>query len=543
MRSSRLIAVAISLMLTFSTSCKKDARQEFDKSKAESYPVSGGSYVAAALGDATYLNPVLSTDSASNDINSLVYNGLVKYDKDIQLIPELAQSWEITEGGRVVTFRLRQDVKWHDGQPFTSADVKFTFEKLIDPKILSAFSSDYVIVKKVETPDPYTFRVIYNEPFAPAIESWGIGIIPKHIWENGDFRTHPANRKPVGTGPYIFENWIPNEKITLRANPNYFLGTPYITRYIYRIIPDMSVQFLELRQGTWGGMTPTPEQYNAYDEFFWAYDKYHYPAFRYDYIAFNLKNPLFQDKRVRQAIAEAISKDDIIKGVYQGLAVPATGPFPVTSWAYNPDVKPWPYDPERAKALLAEAGWKDTDGDGILDKDGKPFAFTLVTNQGNKVRESIAQVAQMSLQKIGIKMEIRILEWSVFIHKYVDERAFEAVLLAWNLARDPDAYAIWHSSQKGKSQYNFVSYNNPEVDRLLELGRRTFGIEKRRPIYQKIHELIAADIPYVFLVVPEALPVVHKKFMGVELAPAGLGWNFEKWFIPTQWQGKTAMAS
>jgi len=482
------------------------------------------------------LNPLLSTDSASGDINNLIFNGLLKYDKDIHLVGDLAESWEVTEGGKVITFHLRKGVLWHDGRPFTSADVLFTYQMLVDTNTRTAFASDYKLVEKAEAPDPLTFRVRYAEPFAPALESWGMGIIPKHVYEGHDINTCEANRHPIGTGPFVFSEWVPDEKIVLKANLQYFRGRPPLDRYIYRIIPDMSVQFLELRQGTLGGMTPTPDQYNGYPEFFESYDKYHYPAFRYDYLAFNLTNPLFKDRRVREAISESINREEIIEGVYQGLAVPATGPFPPASWAYNPDVKAPAFDLEDAKKKLADAGWVDHDNDGIIDKDGKPFEFTLSTNQGNKVRESIAQVIQNSLKKIGIRMDIRIVEWSVFIHKYVDEKQFEAVLLAWSLSRDPDCHAIWHSSNNKTGQYNFVSYSNPEVDRLIDEGRRTFDLEKRKVIYHKIHALIAADVPYAFLVVPESLPVVHKKYIGVEQAPAGIGWNFDRWFIPKAWQ-------
>jgi peptide/nickel transport system substrate-binding protein len=270
-------------------------------------------------------------------------------------------------------------------------------------------------------------------------------------------------------------------------------------------------------------MAPTPDQYNGYDEFFLEYDKYKYPAFRYDYIAFNLKNPLFEDRRVRTAIAHGINIQEIIAGVYQGLAVQATGPFPQASWAFNKDVPPISYDVEKAKSLLKEAGWTDSDGDGFLDKGGQKFAFTLILNQGNTVRESIAQIAQSNLKDLGIDVTVRILEWSVFIHKYIDEGQFDACVLAWSLSRDPDCTTIWHSSEIGKAKYNFVGYKNPEVDQLLVEGRETFDLARRQKIYRRIHALIADDVPYVFLVNPMSLPVIHKKLRGVELAPAGLG--------------------
>ncbi|MCG3203385.1 MAG: Oligopeptide-binding protein AppA [Elusimicrobia bacterium] len=537
-----LAGAQILFFLLTACSSVSQTKDKYDPTKVDLTPVNGGSYVEASISDASYLNPILAKDSASSEINNLVFNGLLKFDKSLQITGDLAESWDVSHQGKTITFHLRKNVQWHDGVPFTSADVLFTYHMLIATHTQTAFGEDYKLITKAETPDPFTFRVTYGEPFAPALESWGMGIIPKHIYEGHDINTFKANRQPIGTGPFVFKEWIPDEKIVLTANPHYFRGRPPLNRYIYRIVPDMSVQFLELRQGSLGGMSPTPDQFNGYPEFFDSYNKFHYPAFRYDYVAFNLTHSLFSDIRVRQAISESINRQEIIDGVYQGLAVPATGPFPPTSWAYNPNVKVPAYDLEAAKNKLAAAGWIDHDGDGLLDKNGKIFEFTLTTNQGNKVRESMSQIIQNSLRRIGIKMDIRIVEWSVFL-KYMEEKQFEAVLLGWNLARDPDCHAIWHSSNIGKGQYNFVTYKNTEVDQLIEEGRHTFDREKRKNIYQKIHALIANDTPYAFLVVPESLPVVHKKYIGVEQAPAGIGWNFEEWFIPKAWQTKNELRS
>lgn len=529
------VAGAVALMAL--VSCRTNpSSKSYDPAQIDASPAVGGSYVEASIGDATFLNPLLASDSASSDINAQIYNGLVKYDKDIKIVGDLADHWDVTDQGKTLTFHLRRDVKWHDGVPFTSDDVLFTYRKLIDPKTRTPFASDYLQVKKAETLGPYIFRVHYDKPFAPAVESWGMGIIAKHVYEKDDINSSPANKHPIGTGPFIFHSWKTDEKIELTANPNYFEGRPYFDRFIYRIIPDLSVEFLELRQGSLSMMSPTPDQYNGYSEFFQQYNKFKYPAFRYDYMAFNLKNSLFQDVRVRKAIAHAINKSEIIAGVYEGLAVSATGPFPPASWAFNPEVPDMKYDPEEAKRLLKEAGWADHDGDGILDKDGKKFTFTLILNQGNTIRESIAQIIQNNLKTLGIDVTIRVLEWSVFIQKYIDEQQFDACILAWNLSRDPDCETIWHSSEIGKAKYNFVSYKNPEVDKLLIEGRQTFDQSKRQKIYRRIHALIANDVPYVFIAYPMSLPVVHKKILGVELAPAGLGWNFNKWYVPKAWQ-------
>lgn len=534
-RPQRFGALALAIGF-FLTGCRSQSLPETNYSSIAQEPAAGDAYVEASIGDATYLNPVISSDSASNDIIGQVYNGLVKYDKDIKLVGDLAESWEIKQGGLEIVFRLRKNVRWHDGEPFTAEDVKFTFERLIDPNVKTPFGADYLLVKKFEVLDSHTIRIFYKEPFSPALESWGMGIVPKHIFEKGDFNSHPANRAPIGTGPYKFVEWKTDEKIVLVANPDYFEGKPYIDRFIYRIIPDSAVQFLELRQESIDTMGLTPDQYKAFPEFFRSYNKFRYPSFSYSFFAFNLNRPLFKDRRVREAIAHAIDKNEIIQGVLLGFGRPATGPFPPTSWAFDDKVTDYDFNPAQAKELLAEAGWKDSNGDGLLDKDGKNFEFTLITNQGNKLRELSAIIIQNHLAKVGIKVNIRIIEWSSFIHNFVNKRDFDAIILAWNLSRDPDAYVIWHSSQMGETQYNFVGYANPEADKLWEEGRRVFDMEKRKALYHRLHALIHQDIPYIFLYYPEALPVIHKRIVGPEVAPLGLGWNFHKWYVPKPWQ-------
>jgi peptide/nickel transport system substrate-binding protein len=182
--------------------------------------------------------------------------------------------------------------------------------------------------------------------------------------------------------------------------------------------------------------------------------------------------------------------------------------------------------------LLAEAGWVDRDGDGWLDKEGRPFSFTAITNQGNPLRDRTAQIIQYRLKQIGIEMKIRTLEWTAFINDFIDKRRFEAIILGWTLGQDPDIYDIWHSSKTGGKELNFISYQNPEMDRLLVEGRRTFDRNERKKIYWRIQEILAEDQPYTFLYVPMALPVIHKRFKGIEPAPAGITYNFIRWWVP-----------
>jgi peptide/nickel transport system substrate-binding protein len=262
------------------------------------------------------------------------------------------------------------------------------------------------------------------------------------------------------------------------------------------------------------------------------YNKFRYLSFGYTFVGYNLKNPLFADKRVRQAMAMAVDKDEIIRGVLMGLGKPATGPFKPGTWAYNPNVRTYPYDPEKARALLAEAGWQDRNGDGLVDKDGKTFEFELLISQGNEVRGKCAEIIQRRLAEIGIKVKIRVVEWAAFVNDFINKRRFDATILGWTIPLDPDLYDVWHSSKTGPQELNFISFKNEEVDKLLVKGRSTFNIEERKRCYNRIQEILAEEQPYNFLYVPDALPIVQSRFRGIELAPLGIGHNFIKWYVP-----------
>jgi len=261
------------------------------------------------------------------------------------------------------------------------------------------------------------------------------------------------------------------------------------------------------------------------------YRKFRYPANAFTYLGYNLASPLFSDKKVRQALAYAIDRQSIIDGVLMGLGQPCTGPFSYVSWAYNPKIRPYPYDPERAKRMLEEAGWKNMNSDGVREKDGRPFQFTILTNQGNGERIKASEIMQQNFKKVGIDAKIRVMEWQAFLEQ-IDKRSFDAIILGWSMSRDPDLYDIWHSSKTKKGEYNFIGYKNAEVDRLLVAGRRTFDVEKRKKIYYRIHEILADEQPYAFLYVPDATPIVHKRFKGIEVAPLGIMYDFIHWYVP-----------
>lgn len=513
-------------------------------------PAYGDTIVEGTIGEPSVLIPMLATDASSHAVAGLIINGLVKYDKDLTLIGDLAQSWDISKDGLTITFHLKKGVKWTDGVEFTADDVMFGYKTIVDEKTPTPYSEDFKQIKKAEVLDKYTLKVIYEKPFAPALTTWGnVVVLPKHLLEGKDITKSELGRNPIGMGPFKFVKWTTGQEVELESNHDYFEGRPYIDRYVYRVIPDPATMFLELQAGGIDLMGLTPIQYTKQTTtsyFAENFKKYRYPAPVYTYMGFNQclrwdkklakcleRHPWFSDKRVRQAMAYAIDKKEIVDGVLLGLGNPATGPYVPNTWAYNPNVKKYEYDPEKAKGLLAEAGWRDTNGDGILDKDGRPFEFTILTNQGNTVRINTATIIQWRLKQIGINVNVRILEWSTFINEFIDKRRFEAVILGWSLGLDPDQYDIWHSSKTKEKEFNFVSFNSPEVDELLEKGRRTFDVEERKKAYFRIQEILADEVPYVFLYVPDATPIVHARFKGIDPAPLiGMGYNIHKWYVP-----------
>lgn len=499
----------------------------------------GDTMIMGSIGDASTLLPVLASDSASSDINGLVYNGLVRYDKNFNIEGELAESWEISPDNLTLTFYLRKGVRWHDGAPFTAEDVLFTYRLLVDPNTPTAYAERYLQVADAEVVDAYTFRVRYHKPLATALISWAFSIHPKHLLEGKDITKSSLASHPIGTGPYRFVEWRRGEKIVLEANPDYFEGPPHIHRVLYRIIPDLSTMFLELQSGGLDYMGLTPIQYTMQTgtpAIRRRFRKYQYPASAYSYLGYNLRRPLFQDKRVRQALSYAIDKQEIIDGVLLGLGQVATGPYKPGSWAHNPQVRRYKYDPDRSRELLAEAGWRDNDGDGILDKDGKPFVFTIVTNQGNDQRVKAGEIIQRRLAEVGIEVKLRVIEWAVFLKEFINPGNFDATILAWTIVPDPDGYNIWHSSKTRVGELNFIAYNNAEVDRLLEKGRRTMDQAKRKKAYDRLQEILAEEQPYTFLYVPDSLPIVASRFRGIEPAPAGIMYNFIDWYVPKEEQ-------
>lgn len=527
------------VLLLLTTACSSVEESYKPVSRERGAPAYGDSLVEGSIGEPSTLIPLLASDSASHSVAALIYNGLIKYDKNLNLTGDLAERWEISPDGLTITFYLRKGVKWHDGHEFTARDILYTYKTIVDPKTPTAYAEDFLQVRSAEAPDAYRFRVTYSKPFAPALASWGLSILPSHLLAGKDITKSELARKPVGTGPYRFQEWVPGQRVVLDSYHDYFEGRPFINSRVFRIIPDSSTMYMELKAGGIDMMSLTPVQFTRQTnstEFLSRFNKYSYPVPSYTYLGYNLKKPLFADKRVRQAITSAINKDELVHGVLFGLGQPGHGPFQPGTWANNPEVHPFPYDPAKAVQLLAEAGWRERNSNGILTKDGKQFSFTILTNQGNEQRIKSAQIIQYRLKKVGIDVNIRVLEWASLLTNYIDSRNFDVLLMGWSLSQDPDQFDIWHSSKTSAKELNFVSYKNAEVDRLLVEARGTFDQKKRAACYFRIQEILADEQPYTFLYVPEALPAISARFRGVEPSPAGIGHNMIRWYVPRQEQ-------
>lgn len=506
--------------------------------QSENAPVRGGRLLLGSIGEPSNLIPALSTDSASFEVASLIYVAPLRYDKDLNIESWAAKSYEVLDGGLTLRFTLRDDVYWEDGVQLTAEDVAFTYRMMIDPKTPTAYAADWLAIKTFTVTGPFSFEVRYETLYARAVVTWMSSIMPRHLLEGQDLLTSPLARKPVGAGPFRLKSWESGSNVVLAASDSYFLGRPYLDEVVYRVIPDLATMFLELKARRLDSMGLTPQQYLRQTTGPWweeNWRKYRYLSFSYTYLGYNLNHPLFSDVRVRQALTHAIDRQSIIDGVLLGQGESTIGPFVPGTWVYNEALNAYAYDPHKARALLAEAGWK-LNPQGRLEKDGQPFAFTILTNQGNDQRVKAAIIIQSQLKALGIDVRVRTVEWAAFIKEFVHKKRFDAILLAWTVPQLPDPYQVWHSSAARPGGLNATGYMNTEVDTLLEEGRSTLDDARRKQLYDRFQEILHEEQPYTFLYVPYALPVVDARFHGIEAAPAGIMYNLEAWWVPRRWQ-------
>ena len=514
-------------------------------------PVRGDWVVYQIPADPDSLNQITSQDDAGREIGNLniTENLLWQNPVTFKLEPCVASSWEISANQMVYTFHLRHDVKWHDGVPFTAEDVKFSFDKIMDPKVDAAPLRLYFSnIKSCEVVDPYTVRFTATERYFKTLEALGAGelpLLPKHAFDHGDpdFNKNNFGRAPIGTGPYKFVKWDTGEQIVLERNDDYWgPKNHYPKRIVYQVISESSTATQLLKKGEIdliNGMNPIQwERELAHSRSVSRIKRIVYPFPAYSYLGFNLRKPLFTDIRVRHAIDLLIPRSEILSQIYLNqYASECSGYDAPASPDYNHDVPPTPEDPALAQKLLAEAGWKNDHGDGILYKNNQPLSFTVLYPSGGSAAEKVLELMQESFRRAGISMQLDRLEFPQLISK-VNDWKFEVTLSGWALdVPNGDPYQLWHSSQADiKQSSNFIGFKDPAADKLIAAGRLEYDDAKRSVIYRQLHKLIHDDYPVCFLFNPHTILVYSNRFQNVSIFAPRPCFDLTSWWVPRNLQ-------
>ncbi|PYE52709.1 ABC transporter substrate-binding protein [Deinococcus yavapaiensis] len=461
------------------------------------------------------MNPLVAPDLGSILVNKVIFPGLVRPNEDLQPEPDLAASWRVTNNGLTYTFNLRQNVKWHDGQPFTADDVVFTFKTIINPQSGSRLVSDFNSIKDVVAVNRNTVRFTLSKPFAPFLILLGhnAGIVPKHLLEGKDLNNYNAfNRQmPIGTGPYKVSRVVPGASITLVPNPDYYGAKPKLDGITFRVVPDINTQVAQLRSGELDWVNVEPFNLAALQNDPNVRIK-QADAVQHFLVFFNLKNPLFKDAKVRQAMQYAVNRKAIIEGVLRGYADYPVGTIPTALRAYfNKSIKPVQFDPNRALQILAQAGWKRNAQGTLVNAKGEPFKFSLMVDRGNPTREQAALAVQQDLKRIGMDVTLQTLEFGTLVRDFLLTGKYDANLIWWTTAPDPDQYSYYATGQSNNQAF----YSNSQADELLRRGRETTSLAARKIIYTNLQRLELTDPPVLVLWYPKELQAIRRNLTGV----------------------------
>lgn len=542
--------------------------------KADSVkPATGDWLVIHSSSDPEQLNPITSNDATASDILGYIFETLLLRDpKTLDLKPYVAGERPALSSDKLTyTFKIRRDVHFQDGHALTGEDVLFSIKAIKCPLVNAPFLRVYFnSVVDAQLVDPYTVSFITKEPyFLNESQLGGIPILPRHYYDPNDLLQkvtvraldkEPSqlpepvkrfadnfnknyNRNPMGSGPFRFGEWKTGRTVELLRDANYWgngkagIDQVFLDRIRYRIVNNADAALVTLKSGGLDAMDLTPVQYargTDSERFKREFQKFEYFAPTYSYIGWNNDHPIFRDKRVRQAMTYLTDRKQIAKTVLFGLGEVVDGPIYFFRPEYDKTLYNYPYDPEKALKLLKEAGWADTDGDGILDKviDGKkvPFRFEFKVPSASATGKSIILVLQEELRRHGIMASVRELDWTIFLDD-VKNHKFDAVTLAWSMpASEPDEYQVWHSSQAANKGSNHISYKNVRVDQILEEYRREFDPKKRIELYREFQRILNEDQPYTFLFVRKSVTAVQRRFHGVNVYPAGL--RPLEWWVP-----------
>ena len=513
----------------------------------------GGTLTIRLSADPPALNPWQPAQNLNGEdlsvITALIFNGLTRLDNHLQPQPDLAERWEVSDEGTSLTFHLRHDVRWHDGAPFTAQDVVWSYRTLMSlPAASSAMIHIQDAVASVQAVDPVTYTVRFNlrRRDSPLLADLTMPVLPAHILSGttpDKLLTHPFMNAPVGTGPFIYEAHRPGQSITLRANKDYYGGRPFIERVALLVAPDDHVAEQAVRDGSLLlARLPTDAAERLVSEGRGVRGGF-YDELGYDFVAFNLRPPHpFSDTRLRRAWALALDKPGIVFRATGGMADPIWGPVHPASWAFNPDLPRPGGNPAEARRLIAEAGWTDTNGDGIVEKDGRPLQISLYVPSDNQPRLRAADEMARQLRLVGIGVSVQPADFSTAILARISPLGrppfdFDAIFLGWNRSgMDPDTFALFHSSQipteAAPSLLNFTGFAAPEYDSLAIEGRSVYDFARRRQIYARIQTIIADQLPYYFLWAEKNALVAAPRLKGeIDFSSPRYIWNIVQWWI------------
>lgn len=482
-------------------------------------PRSGGTVVIPIVDD-----PIFNPHHPNHFVESVMvtrvlFNGLTKPGKDLQPSPDLAEDWTISDDGLVWTFHLRKDVKWHDGEPFTAEDVRFTFmDVVLNPDVAAGSRSHFHNVAEVVVVDDHTVEFHLSEPMAslPAYLAYNAGILPSHVLKGTDVMNNAGfnKGKPVGTGPFKLADYVSGQHVVLERFDDYFAGKPLLDQIQYRVLPDANTQLSQLLTGELSIVIVenASNVERLENEAGIRIDAT--PQLNYVWLAANTSREPFGDARVRQALSYALDRPAMIQNILRGYGREATGPIsPALEHYYNPDVTRYPYDPDRARALLAEAGWEDTDGDGYVERNGQTLEVALTVPKAN-IMEPLATLVQQYFEAVGVKTVMDPVEFNVFVADRLVPRAFDVMVGWWVTPPDPDILGYYHSNA-AMGGNNVPMYADPELDELLEQGQAVGDPDRRKEIYDRVQEILADQVPYIYIWYPDEIVARRAGLEGV----------------------------
>ena len=523
-------------MLLISSACSSGQSSGDGGENASGEPKKGGTVTTPIVGDPIFNPWHPNAYAESNLVNRVIFSGLTKPGKDQAPAPSLATEWSASEDGLVWTFKLQEGVKWHDGKPFTAEDVAFTFNEIVLNKSMgSNGASNYKAVEKVEVKDELTVEFHLKNPWAalPAYLGFNSEILPKHMFKGKDPWTNTSfnKEKPVGTGPFKVGTYISGQSVELVPNEDFFGGKPHLDKLVYKILAEKNTHVAQALSNELDIFVLEDKASIKRIEQSNNLKVMPSDATKYFWISLNQENEMFTDVKVRQAFMHAIDRQAIIDSVLKGYGKIADASVtPNLSKYYTDKVTRYEFDPEKAKKLFEEAGWKDTDGDGILDKDGKPFKFDFeVGIQGDL--EPIAQMVQQYLKDVGLDVKLSTLEWNAMIQKNIIERDFDMILNWWAYPSDPDVFAQYHSSNAGKGN-NIPGVKDPKLDELLVKGQETSDPDERAEVYNEMQQYMSDTLPYLYLWYPQEIQVRNNRLKGVpDMYFGGALHYVNEWYI------------